>query len=104
MSVTVPVPSLYMQVVADADRSVSKSTYDWLAPREPTGEENEPVKPAVDGSVEAQQVDKFLDMEAHVMKQVMDDQVEATPTGDETTPIEIVESPPAVEVEVVNED
>ncbi len=104
MSVTVPVPSLYMQVVADADRSVSKSTYDWLAPREPAGEEIEPVKPAVDGSVEAQQVDKFLDMEAHVMKQVMDDQVEATPTGDETTPIEIVESPPAVEVEVVNED
>ncbi len=87
-----------MQEVADADQSVSKSRYDWLGPREPAEEEVEPVKPAVDGSEEAKQVDKFLDLEAEVMKEV-----EATPTVDKTTPTEIVGSPPAVEVEVVIE-
>lgn len=91
---------------------MTKSTYDWLAP---AGEGAESTRPAVDGSVEAAQVDKFLGMEAEIMKRVHsatppneDETVETTPTeagatNTDATPTEMEASalPPAVEIEVL---
>ena len=97
---------------------MTKNTYDWLGP----AEEAESVGPAVDGSVEAAQVDKFLDMEAEIMKDIdtttptegeeatpievetMPTEVETTPVEKEATPTEQLKSnlPPTVEIEVGN--